>query len=359
MIPLALLCSFVAAQTPLPTRRLLPVPDVGEWKTIKGDFHMHTVFSDGVVWPDTRVYEAWRDGLDAIAITDHDDYHPHKSTVSVDLRNSFDLAKPAADQMGILLVPGFEVTKGDIHVNALFVKDPNATAGKPLLESLRTMKQQGAFLFWNHPAWKGRTDWYPEIEEAHKEGLMHGVEVVNTDQLEPQTLAWLEPKKLTILANSDVHQLMETPPGKHRSPVTLVFARSRDVEGIREAMTARRTLAWRQDELWGSADLMVGLFRASVQSLNTPAVADGQALARFRNTSAIPFHAKLVAAPEWLKPPKEAVISAEAESGLMMAVTKAKPTGRARAEVEWELTNLHVPMGGNVRVKMMIDVDGR
>ena len=53
-------------------RKMILVPEIDGYLTLKGDFHMHTVFSDGSVWPDTRVEEAWSDGLDAIAITDHD-----------------------------------------------------------------------------------------------------------------------------------------------------------------------------------------------------------------------------------------------------------------------------------------------
>lgn len=43
---------------------------------LKCDFHTHTIFSDGRVWPTMRVDEAWKDGLDAIAITDHIEVRP-------------------------------------------------------------------------------------------------------------------------------------------------------------------------------------------------------------------------------------------------------------------------------------------
>ena len=39
---------------------------------------MHSVFSDGLVWPTVRVDEAYRDGLDAISLTEHIEYRPHK-----------------------------------------------------------------------------------------------------------------------------------------------------------------------------------------------------------------------------------------------------------------------------------------
>ncbi len=56
-------------------------PDILGQKTLKCDLHMHTVFSDGSVWPTVRVDEALRLGLDAIAITDHIEYQPHKDDI--------------------------------------------------------------------------------------------------------------------------------------------------------------------------------------------------------------------------------------------------------------------------------------
>jgi hypothetical protein len=44
------------------------IPNLDGFITLKCDFHTHTAFSDGQVWPSMRVNEAWNDGLDAIAI---------------------------------------------------------------------------------------------------------------------------------------------------------------------------------------------------------------------------------------------------------------------------------------------------
>ena len=51
------------------------IPDIPGYYTLKSDLHMHTVFSDGVVWPHIRVDEAIAEGLDVISITDHVEYH--------------------------------------------------------------------------------------------------------------------------------------------------------------------------------------------------------------------------------------------------------------------------------------------
>ncbi|MBZ2184564.1 MAG: PHP domain-containing protein [Bryobacter sp.] len=305
-------------------RNPLPIPDIAGYSTLKCDFHMHTVFSDGVVWPETRVAEAWRDGLDCLAITDHDDYHPHKETVSTDLSKPHAIAAPLARRLGLVLVPGIEITKGDLHVNALFVTDFNATAGKPLLESLREAKRQNAFTFWNHPGWKGRLDWYPEIDEAHRQGLLDGVEVVNFGKLEPQTLGWIGPKNLTILSNTDIHELVEIPAGQHRESITLVFARSRDLDGIREALKQRRTLAWLRDELWGQPNLL----RPLADSLLSARRADK--LVIFRNRGSIPLS---------LQVGQETVfVHANAETRIEL------PQGPKKVEV----LNFHLTAGGNL-----------
>ncbi len=166
----------------------LPVPDLPGLKTLKADFHLHTVFSDGQVWPTVHVSEAWRDGLDAIALTDHVEYHPHASDVAVDLRRPYEVARPLADELGIILIPGVEITRpapgspatipvGSGHFNALFVTDPKALEVPDLQEALRRAHAQGAFVFWNHPGFMGTLEprWHPHVEGSgagQRQGLL-------------------------------------------------------------------------------------------------------------------------------------------------------------------------------------------
>ena len=63
--------SALAHNPVMQARTAVNIPDVPGYVTLKCDFHIHTVFSDGYVWPTVRADEAWREGLDAIAITDH------------------------------------------------------------------------------------------------------------------------------------------------------------------------------------------------------------------------------------------------------------------------------------------------
>jgi histidinol phosphatase-like PHP family hydrolase len=71
-------------------------PDIPGYRTLKCDFHIHTVFSDGRVWPTIRVEEGIREGLDAIALTDHLEYKPHLADIAgPDQNRSHEIAQAA------------------------------------------------------------------------------------------------------------------------------------------------------------------------------------------------------------------------------------------------------------------------
>ncbi|MCS6988259.1 MAG: PHP domain-containing protein [Chloroherpetonaceae bacterium] len=78
------------------------------------DMHMHTTFSDGALSPKDLVRKAKQAGLSAISITDHDNLA------------ALEEAKPLADELGVELIPGVEVSavreERDIHILGYFVK---------------------------------------------------------------------------------------------------------------------------------------------------------------------------------------------------------------------------------------------
>jgi hypothetical protein len=77
-ISVLLLCiSINGQQHSHKSSRALSFPDIPGYKTLKTDLHIHSVFSDGSVWPDIRVQEALRDNLDVISLTEHLEYQPH------------------------------------------------------------------------------------------------------------------------------------------------------------------------------------------------------------------------------------------------------------------------------------------
>ena len=82
----------------------LDIPDLDNYQTLKCDFHIHTVFSDGLVWPTVRVDEAYAEGLDAIALTEHIEYRPHKQDIQADHNRSYELIKQYAKDKDVILI---------------------------------------------------------------------------------------------------------------------------------------------------------------------------------------------------------------------------------------------------------------
>ncbi len=146
------------------------IPDLPGYRTLKCDFHIHTVFSDGKVWPDIRAEEAWREGLDAIAITDHIEYQPHKADLPTAHNRSFEIARPHGEALQLLVIRGSEITR-DMppgHLNAIFLSDARALEVEHWRDAVAEAHRQGAFIFWNHPGWTGQQPdgvarWYPEL----------------------------------------------------------------------------------------------------------------------------------------------------------------------------------------------------
>ncbi len=183
------------------TRTEIKIPDIPGYKTLKCDFHIHTVFSDGDVWPTVRVQEAWREGLDAISITDHIEVQPHKNDIPTQLNRSYEIAKPIADELGIILIKGIEITKSmpPGHFNAIFLEDANPLDSKDWREAIKAANEQGAFVMWNLPGWKAQAPngakWWDEHTELYEKDWFQGIEIVNFYSYYPTVYQWALEKK--------------------------------------------------------------------------------------------------------------------------------------------------------------------
>ncbi|MGV8092763.1 MAG: Sb-PDE family phosphodiesterase [Mangrovibacterium sp.] len=257
-------------------RREISIPDILGYKTLKCDFHMHTVFSDGDVWPTVRVQEAWLDGLDAISITDHIEYRPHSQDIEADQNRVYEIAKPLAGQIGIILVRGAEITRKmpPGHLNALFLKNANLIEREDWWEACVEAREQGAFIIWNHPGRKAdqpSVQWWTEHTRLTAAGIMKGIEVFNSKEYYPEALKWADEKNLTIFANSNIHLPagMIYGHGKNHRPVTLVFATEKTEDAIKQALLDRRTAAYFGDTIVGERRFLTPIFMNSVEIRNT------------------------------------------------------------------------------------------
>ena len=291
--------------------RSIEFPDIENYLTITSDLHTHSVFSDGHVWPNIRVAEAMKDKLDAIAITEHLEYQPHIRYIPNKNRNiAFLEAKKAADESDLIVIAGSEITREmpPGHLNAVFIKDANTlfNIDESLLpearrrmseavnvedlsdeelevadqyalgnlyspfEALEEAKRQGAFIFWNHPMWGSQAnDGISRLTEMHKQmiakDLIHGIEVVNTNEYSEEALQIALDNNLAIIGTSDVHELIEwdydSSKNEHR-PVTLILSEERNQNSIKEALLDRRTIVFYKNKLIGKEENLVPLLNS-------------------------------------------------------------------------------------------------
>jgi hypothetical protein len=365
----AVLCVSVEARD-VRVRRPLRVPNVPGFLTLQCDFHTHTVFSDGQVWPDTRSEEAWREGYDAIAITDHIEYQPHRKDLPTNHERSWEIAAPHGERLGLIVVRGSEVTRKmpPGHLNAIFLTSVCPLDTPEWRDALRAARAQGAFVFWNHPGWRGQQKdgtarWHPEHTEILENGLLDGIEVVNDRVYCPEAHAWALEKGLTILANSDSHDPVNlawhVSEGDHR-PVTLVFAKERNEAGLREALFARRTAAWSGNTLVGREELLRPLVAAAL-TIENPRLAiraGSEGYVRIRNDSDLRLE---LTGPsptaEGLSFPEDLVIAANGTSVLEVKVPKRTEPRLARVLLAYTIKNVKVAPDEGLSYPIVVEVE--
>ena len=110
-------------------------------RLLKGDLHTHTLASDGVLTTEEMAQHALRQGLDFLAITDHN------QTVS---------SESLPQIPGITLIPGVEWTHYRGHANFLGVGKPYdgtfvANTPEEVLARFNSAHSRGALITINHP----------------------------------------------------------------------------------------------------------------------------------------------------------------------------------------------------------------
>ena len=274
------------------------LPQVKGYNIYKGDFHIHTSYSDGCMTPSGRLTEAWLDGLDIIAITDHYENHsgvkkflkvtapynedgiptPYQSTskvgsVKIDFNAIHEEAAKELEKSGrpMLLIKGCEMARNAQshgHFNCLFLKDINGLYDKDLKVAFRRVHDQGGIVIHNHPGWRRKTTDKTEFhEEVYKEGLIDGIEVVNGQTFYPYMVKRCIDEKLTMFANTDIHSSSYYPrmePDVFRT-MTLVLAKELTENEVKEAILKRRTLAYVAGHVIGEEKWLTELLNESIE----------------------------------------------------------------------------------------------
>ena len=155
-------------------RKEFHAPSVDGYTAYKADLHNHTIFSDGHLTMQSRVREAWADGLDVIAVTEHLEFRPHekdlvkylkgytgkdakakaydfvsktcpaKEDIGVDFNVPVEIARKSAKNYDMTIIPGIEVTRKPdeyCHFNALFTKNNNTVLAKSVHEQVQQVSK--------------------------------------------------------------------------------------------------------------------------------------------------------------------------------------------------------------------------
>lgn len=243
---------------------------------VSTDLHIHTVFSDGAVWPSIRVEEARKEGLDLIAMTEHLEYQPHAEDIPHPDRNrSYTIASGMIQpEERLQVINGSEITRemAPGHINAVFIKDANALLYADSLSGIQAANKQGAFVFWNHPNWDAhRKDGIARLDPFHEylieNKLLHGLEVVNETTYSDEAFQIALENNLTILGTSDIHGLTDwahsISEGGHR-PMTFVSVESKTPMALKKALFEGKTVVWYDALLIGKKGNLERLIRDNI-----------------------------------------------------------------------------------------------
>lgn len=280
-------------------RREIILPQVNGYNVYKADLHTHTIYSDGDCTPEYRVKEAWNNGLDVLAITEHIEYRKHEGNmiaflkgyvkpdaqavnyniirkaadekgIQSDLNLAVKLAQKAAKGYGITIIPGAEITREPItigHYNALFTQDNNTLYDTDPMKSFVNARKQGALIMHNHPGWRRKSLEHPELEKTiYEKGFIDGIEIMNGSEFYPKAITRAHEQKLFVSANTDVHNSTYEQYILNNCfrNMTFIFAKENTLEALKEALVNRRTLAYAYGSLAGEEQLLKDFFQASV-----------------------------------------------------------------------------------------------
>ena len=299
------------------SRQELVFPRVQGLQVIKADLHIHTLYSDAQVLAETRVWEAWRDGLDLLVITDHPEYLT--LALPQDRGRAYGQALPLARALGLLLVRGAELTtlsdsgyteEDSDHVVA-FIQD-EAPFYSDFDTAIRSARDQGAVIIWAHPGPR----WVRDATRLLESGWLDGIELRNTHwkggrgighhRGEPyfsNVMDWCLEHDLAVFATSDAHwpidQMVDVARGERRD-MTLILSEAREEKAIRQAIKARRTLAYFGEMLWGREKWLRALAESALGFRVTPSAQHGRKrhLLAVDNASSFPFRLTVARAGE-------------------------------------------------------------
>ena len=245
-IPLALVALSLAAGTLADRPVRNPPITLGGYRVLAVDFHTHSsMWSDGMLTPWGLVLEAERQGLDALAIT------AHNETWDAHLGRWFSRAAG-----GPIVLVGEEIVSPRFHMIAAGIRE-TVSFLQPAAAAMEDVHRQGGVAIAAHPD----TDFW-EGYDALAMARLDGSEICHPSVLVPEFI-WREDVQseyerfaargsVAAIGSSDFHGL--GPIGLCR---TYVFVTDVSERGILDAVRARRTVVYGRDRRpYGDAALV-------------------------------------------------------------------------------------------------------
>lgn len=193
---------------------------------LKGDTHVHTTGSDGVLSVEEITKVAMKNKLDYLFITDHNNYAHNDTLIS---------------SKDITVIPGVEWTHFKGHANMLGIKRPfsgtyYANTTKEVQERLASARENNALVSINHPfdkycPWK----WGFDNVEYDLVEIWNGI----MKESDMECIAWWQSmlakgKRIPIIGGSDFHRFNNfSIPGM---PATCIYSMSKGQGDILEAI---------------------------------------------------------------------------------------------------------------------------
>lgn len=223
-----------------------PLPaDRGGYKVIEADFHVHSHFGDGILSPFSLVLQAQRQGLHAIAITDHNQIFAAKCGRWFSKRIG-----------GPTVLVGEEVTAPSFHLIAVGLTN-RVKWQQSAAEAIQEIQRQGGIAIAAHPTrkfWEGFDK--PAMQQLDGTEVMHTLSYASGNRGEEirafYRTAEANGRSLTAIGSSDYHWFDSL--GMVR---TYVFVRSNSESEILDALRNGRTVVYdREGTEYGKPELI-------------------------------------------------------------------------------------------------------
>ncbi len=235
LIWVVLIAAGIIAGTWSDRPRDQPPRELGGYRVVEADFHVHSFLGDGVLSPMNVVLEARRRGLHAFALTNHN------QVIAAKLARWYSRLID-----GPIVLIGQEITAPGYHLAAAGIHR-TVSWRQPATAAIRDVHDQGGIAIAAHPV----AAYWPQLT-ADVVSRLDGAEVahplVYVDAAEKQELRQFFHRAretnpgLAAIGSSDFHALRAL--GICR---TLAFVDRLDESGILEAIRAGRTVVFDED----------------------------------------------------------------------------------------------------------------